>query len=128
MTSNPYGFAQGEVKCVAHICGVRRGTSLIKQISHDEKRTWLKKALAYTSAFLAEKRGFEPRRRLTRPNGLANRPLRPAWVLLQVERIILRLLKISGGEGGIRTHAPFRTNGFQDRLVMTTSIPLRAFP
>ena len=31
----------------------------------------------------------------------------------------------STGEGGIRTHAPFRTNGFQDRLVMTTSIPLR---
>ena len=31
---------------------------------------------------------------------------------------------ISSGEGGIRTHAPFRTNGFQDRLVMTTSIPL----
>ena len=29
------------------------------------------------------------------------------------------------GESGIRTHAPFRTNGFQDRLVMTTSIPLR---
>ena len=28
------------------------------------------------------------------------------------------------GEGGIRTHAPSRTNGFQDRLVMTTSIPL----
>ena len=28
------------------------------------------------------------------------------------------------GEGGIRTHAPFRTNGFQDRLVMTTSISL----
>ena len=27
-------------------------------------------------------------------------------------------------EGGIRTHVPFRTNGFQDRLVMTTSIPL----
>ena len=31
----------------------------------------------------------------------------------------------SNGEGGIRTHAPFRTNGFQDRLVMTASIPLR---
>ena len=30
------------------------------------------------------------------------------------------------GEGGIRTHAPFRTNGFQDRLVMTASIPLQA--
>ena len=28
------------------------------------------------------------------------------------------------GEGGIRTHVPLRTNGFQDRLVMTTSIPL----
>ena len=32
---------------------------------------------------------------------------------------------ISSGEGGIRTHAPLRTNGFQDRLVMTTSISLR---
>ena len=31
------------------------------------------------------------------------------------------------GEGGIRTHAPSRTNGFQDRLVMTTSIPLHLF-
>ena len=31
------------------------------------------------------------------------------------------------GEGGIRTHAPLRTNGFQDRLVMTTSIPLHVF-
>ena len=29
------------------------------------------------------------------------------------------------GEGGIRTHAPFRTNGFQDRLVMTASISLQ---
>ena len=28
------------------------------------------------------------------------------------------------GESGIRTHAPFRTNGFQDRLVMTASISL----
>ena len=28
------------------------------------------------------------------------------------------------GEGGIRTHAGFHPNGFQDRLVMTTSIPL----
>ncbi len=28
-------------------------------------------------------------------------------------------------ERWIRTHAPFRTNGFQDRLVMTTSIPLQ---
>ena len=28
--------------------------------------------------------------------------------------------------GGIRTHAPLRTNGFQDRLVMTTSISLQS--
>ena len=32
----------------------------------------------------------------------------------------------TSGEGGIRTHAPFRTYGFQDRLVMTTSIPLQS--
>ena len=31
---------------------------------------------------------------------------------------------LTNGESGIRTHAPLRTNGFQDRLVMTTSIPL----
>ncbi len=35
---------------------------------------------------------------------------------------------INGGTGGIRTHAPFRTNGFQDRLVMTASIPFRVLP
>ena len=35
----------------------------------------------------------------------------------------IKLLRASG-ERGIRTLAPFRTNGFQDRLVMTTSIPL----
>ena len=32
---------------------------------------------------------------------------------------------LNSGESGIRTHAPLRTNGFQDRLVMTTSISLR---
>ena len=37
----------------------------------------------------------------------------------------LGYFSIKNGEGGIRTHAPFRTNGFQDRLVMTASIPLR---
>ena len=34
---------------------------------------------------------------------------------------------LTSGESGIRTHAPLRTNGFQDRLVMTTSISLRIF-
>ena len=52
------------------------------------------------------------------------------WVLLQKvdSKYYLahqRRRNISNGEGGIRTHAPLRTNGFQDRLVMTTSIPLR---
>ena len=34
------------------------------------------------------------------------------------------LSDLASGESGIRTHAPLRTNGFQDRLVMTTSISL----
>ena len=48
-----------------------------------------------------------------------------------ITRYLIRSLKISNsivflmsGEDGIRTHVPLRTNGFQDRLVMTTSIPL----
>ena len=45
------------------------------------------------------------------------------WVLLQMPDQKISFFFCSG-EGGIRTHAPFRTNGFQDRLVMTTSIPL----
>ena len=35
-------------------------------------------------------------------------------------------LNLTSGESGIRTHAPLRTNGFQDRLVMTTSISLQS--
>ena len=35
--------------------------------------------------------------------------------------------KASGGGCEIRTHAPVKANGFQDRLVMTTSITLRVF-
>ena len=40
--------------------------------------------------------------------------------------IFLRILSTVSGESGIRTHAPLRTNGFQDRLVMTTSISLQS--
>ncbi len=36
----------------------------------------------------------------------------------------LKLVGFFGGEGGIRTHAGLPPNGFQDRLVMTTSILL----
>ena len=76
-------------------------------------------------------------------------PLRPAWVLLQnalltfSKRFALSNVNYfttlfstcqalflffysTNGESGIRTHAPLRTNGFQDRLVMTTSISLHA--
>ncbi len=35
--------------------------------------------------------------------------------------------KCFGGEEGIRTLVGFPPNGFQDRLVMTTSIPLRIY-
>ena len=31
----------------------------------------------------------------------------------------------NGGESGIRTHGALRHDGFQDRSVMTTSVPLR---
>ena len=32
---------------------------------------------------------------------------------------------LHGGEGGIRTHVGLHPNGFQDRPVMTTSVPLQ---
>ena len=51
-----------------------------------------------------------------------------SWVLLQMQNKNHQISSmVSDAEGGIRTHAPSRTNGFQDRLVMTTSIPLRIF-
>ena len=49
---------------------------------------------------------------VSRTTPLAGEPLRPLEYFS------------TGGEGGIRTHAGFHPNGFQDRLVMTTSIPL----
>ena len=44
--------------------------------------------------------------------------------------IILKPLKkvvLKSGEDGIRTHAPVKTNGFQDRPVMTASVPLHIY-
>ena len=53
------------------------------------------------------------------------------WVFLQnacpwqfYKIVVLTHSLVWNGESGIRTHAPLRTNGFQDRLVMTTSISL----
>ena len=46
-------------------------------------------------------------------------------VVFRLSRTFFHLFSFStSGESGIRTHAPLRTNGFQDRLVMTTSISL----
>ena len=59
---------------------------------------------------------------------LSRRAPSATWVLLQASLTTLLSAGAdlqSNGEGGIRTHAPLRTNGFQDRLVMTTSIPLQ---
>ena len=49
------------------------------------------------------------------------------WILFHIQFIFAgkSLKLVCSGEGGIRTHAPLRTNVFQDRLVMTTWIPLR---
>ena len=49
-------------------------------------------------------------------NRLGTSPVSSAWTFT--------CMKVSG-ERGIRTLAPFRTNGFQDRLVMTASISLQ---
>ena len=43
------------------------------------------------------------------PNGLANRPLQP---LEYFSRLNLRIITYCGGEGGIRTHGPFRNHWF----------------
>ena len=50
------------------------------------------------------------------------------WILFHIQFIFAgkSLKLVCSGEGGIRTHAPLRTNGFQDRLVMTTSISLQS--
>ena len=54
-----------------------------------------------------------------------------SWVFLQKDTYQCGILnyyntkKFFSGEDGIRTHVHVRTNGFQDRLVMTASIPLR---
>ena len=96
----------------------------------------------------AEKEGFEPSRRFSRPTPFPGEPLRPAWVFLHADtykskslfnysnpfqrvpfrpdfRHVSSYSLIRSGEDGIRTHVPVRTNGFQDRRVMTTSLPLQ---
>ena len=42
---------------------------------------------------------------------------------LPIDFLLLSVDK--SGEDGIRTHVPVKANGFQDRLVMTASIPLQ---
>ena len=62
-----------------------------------------------------EMEGFEPSRRFSRPTPFPGEPLQPLGYISKAKE---------NGEDGIRTHVPVKANGFQDRLVMTTSIPL----
>ena len=48
------------------------------------------------------------------------------FLLSALATALTAAFRLSNAEGGTRTHAPLRTNGFQDRLVMTTSIPLHS--
>ena len=51
-----------------------------------------------------------------------------AYLILMCRFTLLKPLAqvvLISGEDGIRTHAPVKTNGFQDRPVMTTSVPLQ---
>ncbi len=57
-------------------------------------------------------------------NHLSTSPMLESISLMKLIRIPF-FRKDPSGESGIRTHAPFRTNGFQDRLVMTASISLQ---
>ncbi len=60
----------------------------------------------------------------SRPTPLAGAPRHQLEYYSELLRSIHIKLK-NGGEEGIRTLVGFPPNGFQDRLVMTTSIPLR---
>ena len=85
----------------------------------------------FISSFWAEKEGFEPSRRFSRPTPFPGEPLRPLGYFSKkiptnvVYVIYTTQRSVFSGEDGIRTHVPVRTNGFQDRLVMTASIPLQ---
>ena len=48
----------------------------------------------------------------------------PLGYFLMLNTILYSPKEKIGGEGGIRTHVTVKSNGFQDRLVMTASIPL----
>ena len=53
-----------------------------------------------------------------------------AYLILMCRFTLLKPLAqvvLISGEDGIRTHAPVKTNGFQDRPVMTASVPLQLF-
>ena len=64
---------------------------------------------------MAEKEGFEPSRRSSRPTPLAGEPLRPLGYFSMVEKLSVfshALIK-SGGESGIRTHGSFESPVFK---------------
>ena len=108
--------------------------TLRSNISHAERRISLKRApilIQDWCSFLAEGVGFYPRTKKRATGTLFALCGAPSC---SNPHALGRTQKTAptygwygffcGGGSGIRTHAPFRTNGFQDRLVMTTSISL----
>ena len=63
---------------------------------------------------------------VSRPTPLAGEPLHHLGKSAN-RRARNSPIKNNGGEGGIRTHVTVKSNGFQDRLVMTASIPLHFY-
>ena len=55
----------------------------------------------------------------------ASSPLEYYSIMINIINNILTSEISFGGEDGIRAHVASLPNGFQDRLVMTASIPLR---
>ena len=58
------------------------------------------------------------------PRGYSLCSLLKQTIQLSMHHHCIVPLKIKNGEDGIRTHVALPPNGFQDRLVMTASIPL----
>ena len=87
----------------------------------------IKKQLQTKSAVVpGAERGIWTLAPVSRPTPLAGEPLHhlgisACWILKNITPTIKKI----GAEGGIRTHVTVKSNGFQDRLVMTASIPLR---
>ena len=103
------------------------------------RRISLKKALAFASAFFWRSRRDSNSRAGYPTYALSRGASSPTWVLLHLVTYLKVFIKsepdkihLSGSwivwrRGWDSNPCAFWANGFQDRLVMTTSIPLRVF-